>query len=161
MTTEPSLEEIFHEFSHLPRFDDGRINYSSSDKAPVLICFIQCNNSILLLKRSEKVCAYRGLWSTVAGFIDTNKKLSDKVMEEIEEELHIKKDNIQSIRFGKHYIFHDPPKTWIRYPILATLREKQDITLDWEHTEYKWIRPMEIRQYVTPPGTWECLEKIL
>ncbi len=158
---EPAIEEILKEFSHLPRFEDGRINYSSSHKAPVLICFVKHGGDILFLKRSEKVYAYRGLWSTVAGFIDSNKKISDKVMEELEEELDIRTNNISSMHFGEHYLFHDPPKTWIRYPILVTVKEKPVITLDWEHIEYRWVKPNEITHYKTPPGTEECLERVL
>ena len=39
----------------LPRFSDGRIDYSKSDTAPVITVFIKYEDQILLLKRSKKV----------------------------------------------------------------------------------------------------------
>ncbi|MEK6856996.1 MAG: hypothetical protein AABX39_00220 [Nanoarchaeota archaeon] len=47
-TVEPNIEEVLKEFSNLLRFEDGRINYSTSHKAPVLICFVMYENKILL-----------------------------------------------------------------------------------------------------------------
>jgi len=35
------LREILQEFDDLPRFADGRINFSSSNKAPVVTCFVE------------------------------------------------------------------------------------------------------------------------
>ncbi len=53
------LEKILQEFSEkLPKFPDGRIDYSGSDKAPVLTCFVKFGDKILLLKRSDKVRTY-------------------------------------------------------------------------------------------------------
>ena len=39
----------------LPRFPDGRIDYSHANKAPVITVFVFSNDHMLLLKRSEKV----------------------------------------------------------------------------------------------------------
>ena len=67
---EPAIHGVLSDFLHLPRLTDGRIDYTHSSAAPVLICFVNYRDRFLLLKRSEKVSAYRGLWSVVAGFID-------------------------------------------------------------------------------------------
>ena len=48
--------EIVKELSKtLPRFPDGRIDYSNSDVAPVVTIFVEYGNKILLLRRSDKV----------------------------------------------------------------------------------------------------------
>ena len=49
-----NIDLILKEFDRLPKFPDGRIDYSNSDKAPVLTCFVRFEDEILLLKRSEE-----------------------------------------------------------------------------------------------------------
>lgn len=42
---EIKLRKLLEEFSEkLPKFPDGRIDYSLSDKAPVLTCFVKFQN---------------------------------------------------------------------------------------------------------------------
>ena len=74
---------ILKEFIDLPKFEDGRIDYTSSKKAPILLCFVKFQEKILLVKRSNKVGNYQGKWNVVAGFIDEPKPLKEKVLEEL------------------------------------------------------------------------------
>ena len=157
------IAKVLREFAHLPRFSDGRINYSSSDKAPVLICFVKFGDKILLLKRSDKVYAYRGKWSTLAGFIDEPKELFEKALEELEEELGILRENIASYHVGMPYEYVDQTakKTWIRYPMIVELKAKPKIKLNWEHTAYEWIAPNDVSRYDVAPGFEETLKMAL
>ena len=144
-------EEIFNtikEFAkRLPKFSDGRIDYSNSNIAPVITVFIKYKDELLLLKRSNKVRAYQGKWNVVAGYLDELKPVRKKALEEIEEELKIPESNILSIYVGESYEFIDTKikKTWIICPILVELKNKPKIVLDWEHTEYKWIKLKELK----------------
>ena len=53
---EEKILAIIKEFANkLPKFPDGRIDYSSSDIAPVITVFVKHKDKILLLKRSDKV----------------------------------------------------------------------------------------------------------
>jgi hypothetical protein len=36
---------------------------------------------------------------------------------------------------------------WIIFPVLVELSVKPAISIDWEHTEYKWINPNDLRKY--------------
>ena len=102
------FEETFKQLTKdLPKFEDGRINYSNSKKAPVLTCFVKYHEEILLLKRSNKVRAYQGMWNSVAGYLDELIPLEEKVLIELKEELGITKDLIKEIKFGKSYEFKD------------------------------------------------------
>jgi len=68
---EAKIFKLLKEFSKkLPKFEDGRINYSCSDEAPVITIFVRYKDKILLLKRSDKVAAYKGKWNTIAGYLD-------------------------------------------------------------------------------------------
>ncbi len=137
----------------LPKFQDGRIDYSKSERAPVVTVFVKCKNRILLLKRSNKVNDYQGKWNAVTGFLDEIVPVQDKVLEELEEELGVDKRWIVSIRFGKPYeiIDSDIKKTWIVNPVIVELREFPSIRLNFEHTEYKWIRKDELIHFDTIP----------
>ncbi|NIQ06051.1 MAG: NUDIX domain-containing protein, partial [Candidatus Korarchaeota archaeon] len=96
-------------------------------------------SKILLLKRSHKVRTYRGKWFPVAGYLEELKPIRKKALEEVQEETGISGNNISSIHIGRPYEFKDPKLgvTWIDHPVLLELKNKPDIELDWEHTEYR------------------------
>ena len=146
----------------LPRLADGRIDYSESESAPVLTCFVQYRDEILLLKRSNKVRIYQGKWNTVAGYLDELKPLSDKLEEELREELGIALEDILKIKIGEIYEFRDEEvaKTWIIHPALVQLKNKPNIKLDWEHTEYVWITIEEFENFDTVPKLKESLKRV-
>ena len=150
MNSEQKILNIIKEFSEkLPKFSDGRIDYSNSNIAPVVIVFIKYKNEILLLKRSDKVRTYQGKWNAVAGYLDEIKPIQEKALEEIQEETKINKENILSIQIKEPYKFIDSKinKTWIIVPALAELKNKCEIKLDWEHLEYKWINPNKLKNF--------------
>ena len=95
----PSLDE----FTSLPRFPDGRINYTGAKKAAVLLCAVKHDDKILLLKRSDKVGNYRGKWNLVAGFLDQPRPVREKVLEEIREELGLSEEQINDITVGEPF----------------------------------------------------------
>lgn len=145
----------------LPRFEDGRIDYSDSDMAVTVTIFLIHGNEILLLKRSEKVRGGKGKWFTVTGFFDEFKPPSEKAIEEIEEETGIKEDQIEEVKLGKIYRLQKPNKLFFIYPLLAELRNKPEVNLDWEHTDYRWIKPHDIEKFDTLSETKHILARVL
>jgi len=158
--------DIIKEFEkRLPKFPDGRINYSNSDIAPVIVIFIKYKDKIILLKRSDKVRTYKGKWNTVAGYLDEIMPINEKILEEIREELKINEDNISIAHIGRSYNFTDSEveknKSWIVHPVLIKLKSRPDIKLDWEHTDYKWIKPEELKNFDTTPHLSKSLECVI
>ena len=150
-----NYRQIIKTFSaELPRFADGRIDYTESDTAPVLICFVKYEKKLLLLQRSDKVKTYHGRWNTVAGYIDEDKPLLEKAKEELFEELGLDLELIINAKEGKPYQFTDDniKITWIIFPILVELKTKPEIELDWEHTQYRWVNPERLPDYNTIPN---------
>ena len=147
-----TVNELLKRFSHLPRFADGRINYTGSESALVLTCFVLYNGKILLLKRSNTVLTYRGVWNTVAGYMDEDILPEEKATEELLEETGIMRDNISSITAGVPLEFRDGKRTWIVIPVLARLVHEPAITLDHEHTTYRWVTPEDTQQFDTVPN---------
>lgn len=157
------LETIKEFGKKLPKFPDGRINYSNSAIAPVITVFVKYKDKILILKRSDKVRTYQGKWNTVAGYLDELKPIHEKIVEELEEELGIDKNNISRVRFGEPYQFTDDEvnKTWIVHPALIELKQKPNIKLNWEHTEFKWIDAKDIIKYDVVSRLDESLKRVL
>ena len=155
------LEKINEIAKTLPRFPDGRIDYTNSKISLVLTVFIKYKNQILLLKRSNKVGTYKERWNTVTGYIDEKKPVFNKIIEEINEELGLSEDIIQSYHYGELFEFTDDilKKTWIVFPAMLLLSKKPNIKLNWEHSEYKWINPNDLKKYHTVPKLEISLEK--
>lgn len=161
---EIEINRILKEFADkLPKFPDGRIDYTNSDKAPILICFVKLQDEILILKRSDKVGVYRKRWNVVAGYLDEPKSIHEKALEEIEEELGVLRENVLRIKLGIPYEYFDKniQKTWLIHPVLAELKRKPEIKLDWEHTNFKWINPKEITKYDLVSNLGESLKRVL
>lgn len=159
---EIDVDKLLQEFRHLPRFPDGRIDFSQSEKAPVVTCFVRWQHRILLLKRSAAVRTYQGKWGTVAGYIDEPRPVGEKALQELHEELGITSDQVSAVRVGSPYQFFDSEarKTWVVHPVMVELKEKAGLRLDREHTEYAWIRPQEIADYETVPMLDESLRRV-
>jgi 8-oxo-dGTP diphosphatase len=159
------VHQLLEHFSEkLPHFSDGRIDYSYTDTAPVLTVFIAFQQQLLLLKRSDKVRTYKEKWNTVAGYLDNpNQTLFEKILEELQEELDVNKDQIASYSLGQKYKFTDKNngKIWIVHPVLVTLSEKPKITLNWEHTAYTWVTTDSIYDYETVPNLKESMKRAL
>lgn len=139
---------------YLPKFPDGRIDYHGSKTAIVANIVVKYKDKILLLKRSNKVLAYKNKWNSIGAYLDELKPLEQKAKEEIWEELRIPESLINQIKTGKSFQFTDSDVgvTWIIYPVLAILREKPRVRLNWEHTEYVWVTLDEISRFDTVPG---------
>jgi len=162
--TEPDVQRLLRDFAEtLPRFPDGRIDYSTSDRAPIVTCFVKYADKLLLLKRSDRVRTHQGKWNTVAGYIDELKPIREKALEELSEEIGVSEKDVRQFKMGRPYDFFDPDskKTWLVHPVLVELKGTRKITLDWEHTEFKWITPDELTTYDTVPKLAKSLKRVL
>lgn len=157
------VKNLLAEFDHLPRFADGRIDFSGANRVPVITCFVEAEGRVLLLRRSEQVRTYRGKWCTVAGYLDEAKTVRDKSLAELEEELQVSPDTVQDFRAGAVYEFEDMEshRTWIVHPVMVRLIKQPRIALDREHTEFKWIESSAIGAYDTVPMLERSLEAVL
>ena len=125
----------------------------------IVTSFIKNNNKILILKRSEKVRSMKGLWSGVSGIIENNENPIDRAKIEIFEEIGIREKEIRLLKklekmkiSSQQYKNHE----WEIFPFLFETKN-DNIKLNWENSEFKWILPKELKNYQTVPS----LEKIL
>lgn len=134
----------------LPRFPDGRVDYTHATEAPVLDVFVMYDQKLLLLKRSEQVGWLKGRWHIIAGFLDDEKTLREKILEEMLDETQITPEYVGHMHAVEPF-YDNGAKLWLVHPALVTLAKEPKIVLDWESTEYTWIDPSALASYdVTP-----------
>jgi len=119
---------------------------------------------LLILKRSEKVRTYKGLWGGIAGYVEENEEPYETAIKEIREEVGIKKEDISLIKrldpieFTDYY--NGEQYDWIIFVFIFKIEKKGKIQIDWEHLEYRWIPPSEIEKYDTVPHLKDIMSKL-
>jgi len=128
--------------------------------AEVVTCFLEYENRILILKRSNRVKTYKGHWAGISGYIEKDETPLDAAKKEIKEETGIASKDCRLIRKGKviniSSEYDGKIYAWIIHPFLFATKTNE-ILLDWEHTEYRWITPRDIRRYKTVPKLKDAL----
>ncbi|MBC7081581.1 MAG: NUDIX domain-containing protein [Thermoplasmatales archaeon] len=116
---------------------------------------------ILLLKRGNRVRTYKGRWACISGYLEEDDPLR-RVIKEIEEETGIKENDIRILRKGEPIKFYDEEEKieWEVYPFIFETN-RDEIKIDWEHVEYRWVGIDEIDKYDTVPKLKETIKKLL
>jgi 8-oxo-dGTP pyrophosphatase MutT (NUDIX family) len=153
-TEQPHMELVRTLAAALPKFDDGRIDYTTSAVAPVVNCIVWHQDLVLLLQRSNRVGQGKGKWSGVDGYIDRLVPLQVIVLNELREELGISDTDVVRVAVADSYESEDRQAEvkWVVFPVLVELSRVPEISLDWEHTQYSWIKPGEIHNFDILPG---------
>jgi len=131
----------------------------------VVTCILEHGGKILLFKRSNLVGTYRGLWSGVAGYVEELEDPYDTAVKEIRQEAGIGVDALELVRKGDPIEFSDTYDgrryDWIVYPFLFHIESKELVRVDWEHEEYRWVSPSEVKKFDTVPGLDEVVAQLL
>ena len=133
----------------LPIFDDGRIDFSTAKIIPVVNIILAYEDEILIMKRTSKVLTNKNMWDCIGGYYDEIIPPEKKALKEVIEETGISHSNILSTNVGKIFniIDKNPARRWIVFPIMFTLKDKIDPKLDWEHSDFKWIKKNRIQGF--------------
>ena len=101
----------------------GQIDFTHARWAPVINCILKFQEKILVVQRSKELNFYPGYWNGISGFLDDQRSLKEKVIDEIGEELGLPKNKIKSIKFGEIFDQEAPKykKTWIVHPVLVEI----------------------------------------
>ena len=131
------------------------LNYTN-----IVTSFLKNDDQILILKRSNKVKSMKNLWAGISGIIEKD-DLSPLSRAEIEifEETGIKREQTNLLKESQQMkIISTQYKNhvWNIFPFLFKV-ENPEIKLNWENSEFEWIKPSNIVNYKTVPS----LDKIL
>ncbi len=131
----------------------------------VVTCILEHDGKILLLKRSNQVGTYRGLWGGVAGYVEELEDPYDTAFKEIREEIGVDPGAVELIRKGTPLEFSDTYEgkryDWVVYPFLFHLQYNDLVHLDWEHEEYRWVYPSEVKRLEIVPGLDDVVRELL
>ena len=131
----------------------------------VVTCLLENDGHILILKRSDEVGTYKEVWAGVSGFIDEHEEPYAAALKEIKEEVGIDQEGLKLIqqcevvKFSD--LYEDKYYDWIVHPFLFHIHDRESIQIDWEHTEYRWIKPSELKNFETVPRFKEVVQKML
>ncbi|MBN1156809.1 NUDIX domain-containing protein [Candidatus Woesearchaeota archaeon] len=126
----------------------------------VVSSFLMHDGKILLMKRSNLVGSYKGYWGVAAGYIVTGLTALENAKKEILEETGLKENEIRLIKEGQPFVLEDEGKIWHIHPFLFEAK-RADIAIDWEHTEYRWVKIEDFDKYKTVTKLKESLRRVL
>ncbi len=131
----------------------------------VVTCLLEHGGKILLFKRSNLVGTYRGLWGGVAGYVEELEDPYETAVKEIREETGVQLDCLELVRKGEPIEFSDTYDghryDWIVYPFLFHIESKELVHMDWEHEEYQWVSPSEVKRFEIVPGFDDVVFQLL
>jgi len=131
----------------------------------VTVLLINDEEKILILKRSNKVRTYKNMWGGVAGYIEENEEPYETAVKEIKEEVGLENEDFELLKQLDPVCFTDFYEgnryDWKIFSFLFKIKEKSKIKIDWEHSEYRWITPSQIKKFDTVPHFKEIVSKLL
>ena len=132
------------------------------DERHMVTVFLKSNGTVLLLKRSRKVDLYSGKWSGVSGIVKTGTPLG-QAMKDLESETGLRGYEVKFAKAGKQFSFQDKKSDvrWVIHPFLFLTSVPQNIRIDADHTEFKWVKPAELELFETVPALDEALSRVL
>lgn len=139
----------------------GQMDFTHARWAPVMNCVLCYEGKILVVRRSFDMALYPGHWNGISGFLDDQKDLRGKVEEEIGEEIGMAPDCIERIELGEIFDQESPDygKTWVVHPVLVRVNT-DDVTLNWEGAEHRWISFDEAESLALLPGFSGVLKRV-
>ena len=129
----------------------------------IVTSFIQDEQKLLILRRSNKVKTMKGLWAGISGIIEKNEIPLTRAKIEIYEETGISEDKIRLVKNAEKLRIHSPQyenHEWEIFPFLFEAKNP-DIKLNWENSEYMWITIDELKNYNTVPSLEKVLQNLL
>jgi len=129
----------------------------------IVTSFIKNNERLLILKRSDDVKTMKGLWAGISGIIEKNEEPLQRAKIEIFEEVGITDDQITLVKSAKGMKVNSPQYNNHEWEIFPFLFESSNpiIKLNWENSDFKWIKVEELKDYETVPSLQKVLFNLL
>jgi predicted aconitase with swiveling domain/8-oxo-dGTP pyrophosphatase MutT (NUDIX family) len=138
--------------------DEGTLELPQVDEVNVVTCILRHEGRILILKRSKKVSTNQGMWAGVSGYIEKGESPLQTASKEISEETAL--TDFKLLKSGDMLRVRSGYRIWCIHPFLFE-SSSPEVTIDWEHTDYRWIDPSDIDDATTVPGFRLLLRSLL
>lgn len=124
----------------------------------VVTCFLRHGTGVLLVRRSDAVGTYRGLWGGISGYAEG---VPDEAARwEIDEEVGLL-DAVEFVRSGEPFVVEDDERDrrWVVHPYLFDC-SSTDVDPNEELADWEWVQPPEILTRETVPKLWAAYEAV-
>jgi predicted aconitase with swiveling domain/8-oxo-dGTP pyrophosphatase MutT (NUDIX family) len=136
--------------------DDGMVELPDVELRRVVTAILCRGDKVLLLKRSDAVGSFNGYWAGVSGGIEEGEGALEAARRETAEEVGM--SGLKLMGSIDPLMVREEGIAW---EVNAFLFEAdREPTLDWEHTEYRWVDPWEIPSMRTVPGLVQVLRDL-
>ena len=125
----------------------------------IVTSFILNQKKILILKRSQTVKTMKNMWSGISGIIENDEEPLTRAKIEKFEEVGIQENEIKLLKIGNEIDIISPQyknHQWHVFPFLFETYNLE-IKTNWENSDFKWINPVELKEFDIVPS----LEKVL
>jgi 8-oxo-dGTP pyrophosphatase MutT (NUDIX family) len=130
--------------------DRGELVLAGVTEHPVVTAFLRRDDGrVLLLRRSERVGSFQGRWAGVSGFLEDPTPIA-QAYREIAEETGIRGSELSLEVEGAPVYARSGQEVYVVHPFLFRVGSAE-VRLDWEHTDFDWVDPSEIRSRQTVP----------
>jgi len=106
---------------------------------------------ILIVKRGPTAPRFPNMWDDIGGHPNENENAEDCMIREAKEECGL---DVKIKKAGKVYEYYDDYGRAIAIPFLLESNSSK-VKLSFEHVEYKWIEPKELKNYDCVPDLIE------
>ena len=127
------------------------------NKTIVVTSIIGNENNILILKRSKEVKRFKHKWGGVSGYFEKNEDLLSRALIEIYEETKINKENLTLMKILKQMTIEIEKERSIIIQPFYFYSKSKNISMNWEHSEHRWITKNQINNYETVPNLTQLL----
>lgn len=126
--------------------------------AVVLLKKYENEYKVLLLKRSSPILP--NVWCYIGGSIEEGETATEAARREIKEETGISKITLYtSNKFDQIFSLEDN-YIYVAPVFVGFVEDDQEVTLNNEHSEYRWLSFAQAIQTVSIPGNDEVLQSI-
>ena len=120
----------------------------------VALAAVEKDGEFLFVKRSEENSS-PGRWGFVSGGIETGENPKDAAVRELREETDLKAEPVET---GDYFIGRGEKGLWRLEPVKLK-HLSGEVDLNWELSEYEWIKISEIDEFKTS-GSYKPVEKL-
>lgn len=113
----------------------------------------------LLLKRSDNVKIYPGIWQMITGTIESHEHTKDTLVRELEEETGLHPAGIYSIPRINTFYLAIADKICMS-PVFLCIVDNDMVRISGEHSEYTWASFEEASKLIHWPNQVESMEII-
>ncbi|MFI5418718.1 MAG: NUDIX domain-containing protein [Candidatus Lutacidiplasmatales archaeon] len=132
----------------------GALELPGVTEVPVVTAFLERRDGrILLMRRSDKVGSFQGRWAAVSGYVE-QRPAREQAVREVGEETGIHETDLRLEREGAPLRTRQDDRVYTVHGFRFRV-EDPEVRLDWEHTEFEWVHPVEISRRPTVPKLGE------